>query len=225
MESLVNFVKSHPIAAGLITMLTLLLLFQGQTPPPSAASKVQQTQAQQIAKVQESLDLLSVADDQLRACIARVALERARITAPNSGAITDVSQLRQLYCANHRIDNLIGIEALTELEYLDISHNQISALAPLATLYNLQSLNLRHNPIDDVEVVRKLARLEKIQLPNLPEQDCQYLEDLLRGIDSNLASLRCYKHQSELGEKPLTKTTRPSETEIEREIERFERDY
>jgi Leucine-rich repeat (LRR) protein len=146
---------------------------------------------ERIEQVTQSIHNLEMPDEHLLACIRKSALDRANIPPMNSGGIDDVRELQLLYCRNHGISNLDGIGLLSRLTFLDISNNSIKSLSPLKDHPNLKILHVQLNPLGDIRVAKTLPSLEQIYLPDLPDQSCADLEAVLKGLKSNLSSIKC----------------------------------
>lgn len=215
--------KSPYFLIGLLAIIVLYSAYQLGKKQNQADHKTNENSAN-ITSLENSITLLPIIDKQLFACIKQAILDSAYSDRP----LQDAKALRQLYCANHQVNSLDGIEALTQLEFIDISHNNIDDLRPLSKLKKLQSINLRHNPINDIQAILTLPDLMKLQLPNMPKTQCKALSQALSGIQSNIESIRCKKKlKNQQTRKQYSKQfqKRNESYRVEREIERFEEDY
>lgn len=73
-------------------------------------------------------------------------------------------QITSLTCPNKGIENLGGLQNLTQLQKLDLSLNQIAILASLTSLTELKQLNLAGNTIVDVAPLASLNKLVNLNL-------------------------------------------------------------
>jgi len=69
----------------------------------------------------------------------------------------------ELIC-NNRINEIKGLDNLTNLEFLDLSYNQISEIKGLDNLKNLKFLDLRNNKISAIKQLNILKQLEHLYL-------------------------------------------------------------
>jgi Leucine-rich repeat (LRR) protein len=146
---------------------------------------------ERIERVTQSIHELEVPDPGLLACIRTAALDRANIHPLNTGGIDDVRDLQLLSCRRSGISDLGGIGLLSRLTFFDISDNSVQTLSPLKNHPNLKILHVQENPLRDIRMVKTLPSLEQIQLPDLRDQPCADLERHLKGLRSNLSSIKC----------------------------------
>ncbi|GAB3519433.1 leucine-rich repeat protein [Emticicia fontis] len=73
-------------------------------------------------------------------------------------------QLGSLKLNGCQIQEIIGIETLTNLQILDISSNQIQDITRLHTLVNLQDLDISYNQIENLEGLKSLNSLNILNL-------------------------------------------------------------
>lgn len=79
----------------------------------------------------------------------------------------EMKTLTTLNASGRDIEDLTGLELVTNLEELGLSDNQITELSPLADLHNLRWLNLiRNRPIVDVLPLANLRNLTWLKLSN-----------------------------------------------------------
>ena len=70
----------------------------------------------------------------------------------------------KLEASNKNINDITGIDRLSNLVELDLSGNQISDISTLSKLENLQKLNLRSNDISDLSPLANLTKLEYLNI-------------------------------------------------------------
>ncbi len=73
-------------------------------------------------------------------------------------------ELKCLYLANNRIEDLEPLAGLSTLQGLYIHHNQVTDITPLANLASLTELYLYSNPISDLTPLHALANLNHLWL-------------------------------------------------------------
>ena len=76
------------------------------------------------------------------------------------------------------IENLKGIEALTNLESLNISNNRISDLSPLESLEKLEILDLQNNLVEDLKPISGLENLQVLLIRNNPIASLNNVQNL-----------------------------------------------
>ena len=91
---------------------------------------------------------------------------REKIQCPTGDILKDdVDKITNLQNAKDKhIENLSGMENLTNLTLLNLSNNQISNIKPLEGLTNLTDLNLTTNKISNIEPLERLVNLTKLTL-------------------------------------------------------------
>ena len=80
----------------------------------------------------------------------------------------ELAKLVELDCYECGIQDLTGLEYVTNLTTLYLGSNQISDVSPLASLTNLYALNLDSNLISDVSPLASLTNLTTLYLTGNP---------------------------------------------------------
>lgn len=91
---------------------------------------------------------------------------------------------------NNVIEQISGLESLTNLEWLDLSFNNISKIEGLDKLIHLKDLSLYNNQIKKIENLDNLTNLQVLSLGNNPINDLnqiRYLRDFPKLESVNLA--------------------------------------
>ncbi|WPC39539.1 leucine-rich repeat domain-containing protein [Clostridium sp. JS66] len=106
---------------------------------------------------------------------------RSEINKP-SGDIykSDVEKIVSLKPYAEGIQDISGIENLTNLQFLDLSQSKISDISELKNLTKLQTLLLSDNEISDISPLQNLTDLKQLDLQNNRVSDItplQYLSD------------------------------------------------
>lgn len=107
---------------------------------------------------------------------------RSEINKP-SGDIykSDVERILSLHPYDEGIQDISGIENLTNLQFLDLSQSKISDISELKSLTKLQTLLLSDNEISDISPLQNLTDLKRLDLDYNRISDItplQYLSDL-----------------------------------------------
>lgn len=109
-------------------------------------------------------------------------LEKAIRSAINksTGNITqnDVKKITSLTIMDDSIQDISGIENLTNLQTLCLYYNQISDISALKGLTNLQDLGLGANQISDISALSNLVNLQELDLNNNKISDITPLKGL-----------------------------------------------
>ncbi|EOQ00367.1 leucine-rich repeat domain-containing protein [Bacillus cereus] len=157
--------------------------------------------AQQVA-MDEKSEVVHIPDSILRKNIkAKLGIvEDSEITKARLATIT---YMETTYAG---IQNLSGLEYLTNLREIWLDGNQISDISPLGNLPKLQTLKLPGNKISDVSGLTNLPNLQKLELS---ENQIQDISSLAKANLLNLTALSLNSNQikdvSPLGK--LTKLT------------------
>ena len=99
-----------------------------------------------VAFFQKSTPVVEFSDPGLEEAV-REAIEK------HEGTITykDIQNLQVLDASNRQIEDLDGIEVMTELRDINLENNFVKSVSPLKSLMKLQNLNLRNNEITKLE--------------------------------------------------------------------------
>ena len=74
--------------------------------------------------------------------------------------------LCHLQLDNNIIEEVKGLESLTQLQWLDLSFNNITIISGLSNLTNLTDLSLAHNRISKIENLESLTKLQVFSIAN-----------------------------------------------------------
>jgi len=108
----------------------------------------------------------AVKDDNLKRAIDRVmTLEEVK-----------VDEIIYLDASFLGIENLDGIEVLTQLETLTIANNMITSLEPLKSLKQLKLVDIQNNRVKDLTPLRELEHLEVLLIRNNPVESIEVIE-------------------------------------------------
>ncbi|WP_274362909.1 CotH kinase family protein [Paenibacillus thermotolerans] len=83
---------------------------------------------------------------------------------PDELTFADLKQVEELDLRNRGLQDLAGLEYLTNLVRLDLEKNVISDLSPLASLKRLQELNVQDNRIRDISALRHMLQLKDLNM-------------------------------------------------------------
>ena len=76
-------------------------------------------------------------------------------------------ELRSLYIDNNPlIDDITGLEDMTQLKFLQLPNPLITDITPLTRLTNLVELNIRENQVSDITPLANMTRLRALNLSN-----------------------------------------------------------
>ncbi len=209
------------IGAGLL----IIFLFFGNDDPQQVYNQSIQSMEKSIAnnilRVEESVNELPIVDGSLKACIADHAKERARIPSTNSGSIRDVKELKLMSCSRRGILSIQGIGSLPNLKNLNLRGNKITDISPIAGHPSLEGLFISDNPIESLSPLAKVRNLRHAELPRMPELMCDDIREMLAGIRYTESFTRCQKSRatSEKSSKPIRRKLNASE---ERELLDYE---
>ncbi len=170
--------------------------------------------AEVAASVFEAVPIpeLAFADDSLLTCITReepfytgyrYAHEVVRLACPRQSvpAIPYIDPFGNPFLGSQEpleIDNLAGVEALSELRWINLSQQDIEDIGPILSLRKLERLDLGGTPIPSEELaqLRELDTLRALTLANLPVTDASWLGSLqkleelhLSGPSTNISSV------------------------------------
>lgn len=76
----------------------------------------------------------------------------------------DIEKISAIQASNKEIQDISGIENLTNLKELDLSENEISDIGPLRNLTRLEQLSLAKNTISDITSLGWLTNLQELYL-------------------------------------------------------------
>lgn len=93
-------------------------------------------------------------------------------------ALSQLSDLKHLYCYNTAISDLKPLSGLLQLEVLDCHNTAITDLAPLQNLKHLDTLNVGYTKISDLRALKALKGLSTIDIQNTQVADLQPITDL-----------------------------------------------
>ena len=91
---------------------------------------------------------------------------------------SDVKNITLLSGVYKKINDISGIENLTNLQELNLNDNEISDISPLKDLNNLKYLYLNSNKISDINPLTNLTRLESLNLGTNRISDIKPLSNL-----------------------------------------------
>ncbi|MBV7272739.1 leucine-rich repeat domain-containing protein [Clostridium sp. PL3] len=77
---------------------------------------------------------------------------------------SDIEDITELDAKYHEIQDISGIEKLTNLQKLNLLENQISSIDSLKNLTNLKQLTLGNNKISNISVLKNLVNLQTLDL-------------------------------------------------------------
>ena len=109
----------------------------------------------------------------------------------NQGCTVDTCEaltLTELWASGNNINDLGGIEYLTNLQSLDLNSNQLTDVGSLSGLTNLHSLYLSGNQISDVSDLSGLTTLSYLTLNNNQISDVSSLSGLTNIYELHLES-------------------------------------
>ncbi len=114
--------------------------------------------------IRNQFDIIEFEDSALESAIRDVINNPDDIITRNQ-----VESITTLDLPNLGIENLSGIEALSNLRILNLESNHIQDVTPLRNLRNLESLNLRNNGITDLDSINlsELSGLTALKELNL----------------------------------------------------------
>ena len=102
--------------------------------------------------------VVHIPDPNLRAAIAE-----SLGKSPNAPiTVQEMGGLERFRATNRDVQDLTGLQFLTNVNHLDIRDNQISDLSPVAGLINLRELKLSRNSISDLSPVARLTNLKHL---------------------------------------------------------------
>ncbi len=120
-------------------------------------------------------DIVTFADPNLEAVV------RGAINKPTGDILkTDVSSITSIIAENKNINNLTGIECLTNLTMLSLSKNKISDVTPLAGLTSLKYLALYQSNISNINALAGLINLEYLDLGMNSVSDISFLKNMTK---------------------------------------------
>ncbi|NQY81048.1 MAG: leucine-rich repeat domain-containing protein [Candidatus Caenarcaniphilales bacterium] len=90
----------------------------------------------------------------------------------------DLGKVESLDLSSLQLENIAGLEKLSNLIHLDLYDNNISDINVLEKLPNLTNLDLGHNNISDIGVLEKLTKLTTLDLGHNDISDISVLEKL-----------------------------------------------
>ena len=225
--------KSYKPSRGMLISIAVIILFYLTTTAnkrtiEKAEDDILRSYEDHYETVVSSLEETSIDDQNLKQCIRRVVIERARINPQNSGAISHASDIRLLSCFKSNIRSLSGIEEFTNLRHLDISYNNITDLTPLKDHPSLQTINIKNNPISGIHILKTMPNLHAAKLPELRRRNCSEIDHLMSNINYNKSQLQCIKDRdltdTATNKKQSKKSTGLSEKD-EMELMDFEFNY
>lgn len=103
---------------------------------------------------------------------------------------SDVEKVTELQAFDMGIQDISGIENLTNLQEIGLSGNKISDISVLKQLTNLKNLDLNENQIQDISALKDLTNLEKLDLGSNQISDISALSGLV-----NLRELYSYTNE------------------------------
>lgn len=126
------------LIAALIVILSIMTVFV----PPHQAYGADQT----IAEI--------FPDDYLAKEMANILNKNENTSVPVS--MEELQSITGLVLIDKGIQNITGLERLTQLEELDLTNNQIKDISLLKNLVNLNSLSISYNKISDISPLKAL---------------------------------------------------------------------
>ena len=99
---------------------------------------------------------------------ALVALSASGRGINELGGIEQLTQLEALDLAHNAIRDLSPLAGLRQLRLLDLGNNQIEEVSPLGSLEQLQVLVLAHNAVQDLAAILELDSLHSVELTGNP---------------------------------------------------------
>jgi Leucine-rich repeat (LRR) protein len=117
--------------------------------------------------------------------------------------IENLSNLQQFSLTGNNVSDISALKGLTNLQTLNLGGNQISDISPLEGLFNLQELNLTINKISDISVLKGLTNLQTLELADNNITDISALKGLinlqtLKLADNNIIDVSSLKWLTDL---------------------------
>ncbi|MDR3288723.1 MAG: leucine-rich repeat protein [Peptococcaceae bacterium] len=91
---------------------------------------------------------------------------------------SDVIDLEYLDLSDNGIEDISGLEYLTNLKFLNLNYNRITKVTSLNKLTNLGTLLLTNNLVTDVASLKSMTKLEVLSLKNNKVKDFTALKSL-----------------------------------------------
>jgi Leucine-rich repeat (LRR) protein len=132
--------------------------------------------------VNTSNQVITFADENLENLI------REEIEKPTGDILkSDVKEITILDCHEMKIEDISGIENLTNLDELILENNEITNIEPLKNLTRLTRLYLNRNKISDIEPLTNLTKLNHLVLRHNEITNIEPLKNLtkLKGLYLN----------------------------------------
>lgn len=105
---------------------------------------------------------------------------------------SDVEKITELHAEYWQIQDISGIENLTNLKKLYLNDNQIKDVSVLKGLVNLETVDLGYNEISDISLLKDLTNLKQLNLGNNKVSDISALSKLTKLQDLNLGYAKYY---------------------------------
>ncbi|MCJ8272266.1 MAG: hypothetical protein MJK04_23055, partial [Psychrosphaera sp.] len=120
--------------------------------------------------------------------LSELVLQRNVIESTASVLNADFSALQWLNLQENAIDNLSGLETLSNLKTLVLDDNLITDLTRLSGLGKLETLSLSNNLFSDLSPLYGLTNLKKVYVRNNPNLSCEQIELLKANVSATVES-------------------------------------
>ena len=101
--------------------------------------------------------------------------------------LTNLPNLKHIYCNHCLLESLNGIENLENLETLNCSSNKLKSGKCLKNLKKLKSLNISNNQIDSLKCLKNLENLENLNANNNKIESMEGIHNLKKLIILNIS--------------------------------------
>lgn len=105
--------------------------------------------------------------------------------------IENLTNLKQLTLGNNKISDINVLKNLTNLQTLNLIDNQLKDISALKNLVNLQSIDLRYNEISNISALKNLTNLKQLDLDNNKISDISALRNLTNLQELSFGCVPC----------------------------------
>jgi internalin A len=192
-------IASLPLAAGLLTVLTLTLgttsaqdLFPDKGLEAAVRKEVfakryntEPLTAEDVKRISQvkgkGLEITDLTG--LEHCVAVQEIDLRDNQIVDLGPLRELKLLQSISLANNKIESLEPLKDLERTQYLELSGNAIADVSPLAKLINMRSLYLSNNKIESIEPLKGMKKVVALYLAGNPLKDLQPIGEM-RSVDT-----------------------------------------
>ena len=126
-----------------------------------------------------------------------------RLYVEDLSGIENMTNLTEIDFTQNKLTDISPLASLTNLTGIDVSQNSITDISPVAGLVNLTSLRVQDNEVTDISAVAGLTKLTRLNLQANQISDISALSELtelteLKLANNNISDLSSLSNMSKL---------------------------